>query len=249
MNIRAILVDDEDLARQILREFLRSEPDIEVVAECGNGFDAVKLVSEHKPDLLFLDVQMPKLDGFEALELIGERTAVVFVTAYDQYATKAFDASAVDYLLKPFDAERFRTALNRVRQRLASKAISALNVSELRQAASPPGEYLQRIVVRDGASLHVIPVDQLDYAEAQDDYVSLHTRGKAHLKQQTISNLESLLDPSTFVRIHRSYLVNLERVAKVEPYTKDTRIAVLQEGSKIPVSRSGYLRLKELMQI
>ena len=249
MSIRTILVDDEDLARQILREFLRSEPDIEVVAECGNGFDAVKLVSEHKPDLLFLDVQMPKLDGFEVLELIGEQVAVVFVTAYDQYATKAFDASAVDYLLKPFDAERFRMALSRVRQRQASKSVARLNASELRQAASPPGEYLQRVVVRDGTSLHVIPVDQLDYVEAQDDYVALHTRAKAHLKQQTISNLESSLDPSRFIRIHRSYLVNLERVAKVEPYTKDTRIAVLSDGSKIPVSRSGYLRLKELMQI
>jgi two-component system, LytTR family, response regulator len=249
MSIRAIVVDDEELARHILREYLAEESDIELIGECTNGFDAVKLVAEHRPDLLFLDVQMPKLDGFEVLELIGNEVAVVFVTAYDQYATKAFDASAVDYLLKPFDLDRFKTALQRVRQRIGAKTQQHLNASELRHAASAPGQYTHRIVVRDGTSLHVIPVNQLDYAEAQDDYVALHARGKTHLKQQTISNLELSLDPSRFVRVHRSFLVRLERISKVEPYTKDTRIAVLADGSKIPVSRSGYLRLKELMQV
>jgi len=232
-----------------LREYLAGEKDIEIVAECANGFDAVKQVAEHQPDLMFLDVQMPKLDGFEVVELVGNNVAVVFVTAYDQYATKAFDASAVDYLLKPFDLQRFQTALCRVRQRLETRLRPSLDVNELRKAASPPGQYVQRIVVRDGTSLHVVPVNQLDYAEAQDDYVALHTRGKTHLKQQTISNLEMSLDPSRFVRVHRSFLVNLERVSRVEPYTKDTRIAVLNDGSKIPVSRSGYLRVKELMQL
>jgi len=249
MTIRTILVDDEDLARQLLREYLTLQNDIEIVAECANGFDAVKLVAEYQPDLLFLDVQMPKLDGFEVLELIGSEVAVVFVTAYDQYATRAFDASAVDYLLKPFDIERFKTALCRVRQRIASKTHANVNASELRQAATPPGQYAQRVVIRDGVHLHVMAVDQLDYAEAQDDYVALHAGGKLHLKQQTISSLEASLDPSRFVRVHRSYLVNLERIAKVEPYTKDTRLAVLAGGSKIPVSRSGYLRLKELMRV
>jgi two-component system LytT family response regulator len=250
MTIRTIIVDDEELARQILREYLTNEGDVEIVAECANGFDAVKQIAEYHPDLLFLDVQMPKLDGFEVLELIDNEVAVVFVTAYDQYATKAFDASAVDYLLKPFDLERFKTSLQRVRERLSTKARrNHPNVSELRKAAAPPGQHTQRIVVRDGTSLHVILVGQLDYAEAQDDYVALHTRGKTHLKQETISNLESSLDPNRFVRTHRSFLVNLERIAKVEPYTKDTRIAVLTDGSKIPVSRSGYLRLKELMRV
>ncbi len=250
MSIRTIIVDDEELARHLLREYLAREDDIEIVAECANGFDAVKLIAEYRPDLLFLDVQMPKLDGFEVLELIGNEVAVVFVTAYDQYATKAFDASAVDYLLKPFDLERFKTSLQRVRERLGAKTHShPLNVSALRQAATPPGQYAQRIVVRDGTSLHVILINQLDYAEAQDDYVALHTRGKTHLKQQTISNLETLLDPTRFVRTHRSFLVNLERITKVEPYTKDTRIAVLADGANIPVSRSGYLRLKELMRV
>ncbi|HTU48298.1 MAG TPA: response regulator [Bryobacteraceae bacterium] len=247
MTIRAILVDDEDLARQLLREYLRSESDVEIVAECANGFDAVKAVAEHKPDLLFLDVQMPKLDGFEVLELIGREVAVVFVTAYDQYAMKAFDAAAVDYLLKPFDLERFRTSLRRVRSRLGEKAAAPPNPAELKTAAQPPGQHARRIVVRDGTRVHIIPVAQLDYAEAQDDYVALHSGGKSYLKQQTISSLEASLDSMRFVRVHRSYIVNLERVAKIEPYTKDTRLAILADASRVPVSRAGYLRLKELM--
>ncbi len=247
MKIRAVLVDDEDLALQMLREYLRHEEDIEIVAECANGFDAVKAVSECKPDLLFLDVQMPKLDGFEVLELIGTEVAVVFVTAYDQYAMKAFDAAAVDYLLKPFDLERFRTALQRVRRRLRENELRP-PASELKTAAQPPGQHARRIVVKDGTRVHIIPIGQLDYAEAQDDYVALHSAGKSYLKQQTISSLEASLDPARFVRVHRSFLVNLDRVAKIEPYTKDTRLAILSEGSQIPVSRAGYARLKELME-
>lgn len=246
MSIRALIVDDEDLAREILREYLRGEDDIEVIGECANGFDAVKLIADQKPDLLFLDVQMPKLDGFEVLELIANDVAVVFVTAYDQYAMKAFDAAAVDYLLKPFDLERFRTALERVRRRLGERP--ARSPAELKAAALPPGQHAQRIVVKDGTRVHVIPVAQLDYAEAQDDYVALHSGGKVYLKQQTISSLESSLDLTRFIRVHRSFLVNLERVAKIEPYTKDTRLAVLADGSQIPVSRAGYIRLKELMK-
>lgn len=245
-KIRAIIVDDEDLARQIVREYLRDEEDIEIVAECTNGFDAVKAAAANKPDLLFLDVQMPKLDGFEVLELIDREIAVVFVTAYDQYAMKAFDAAAVDYLLKPFDQERFRTALQRARRRLGegSRMPSA---SELKNAAQAPGQHTQRIVIKDGTRVHILPVNQLEYAEAQDDYVALHSGGKTFLKQQTISSLEAALDPNRFVRVHRSFLVSLERVAKIEPYTKDTRIAVLATGAQIPVSRAGYMRLKELM--
>ncbi len=246
-NIRAVIVDDEDLARQILREYLEGEQDIEIVAECTNGFDAVKAVTEHKPELLFLDVQMPKLDGFEVLELIDNNVAVVFVTAYDQYAMKAFDAAAVDYLLKPFDLERFRMALQRARRRLGEIAAPA-SASELKNAAQAPGQHAQRIVIKDGTRVHIIPVAQLDYAEAQDDYIALHSAGKTYLKQQTISSLEAALDPARFVRVHRSFLLSLERVAKIEPYTKDTRIAVLSDGSRIPVSRAGFMRLKELME-
>lgn len=246
MRIRTIVVDDEELARQIVREYLAAEEDIEVVAECGNGFDAVKAANELKPDLLFLDVQMPKLDGFEVLELIGTEVAVVFVTAYDQYAMKAFDAAALDYLLKPFDQARFHTALERVRRRIAERA-HTVNASELKNAAKAPGQYASRIVVKDGTRVHIIAADQLEYAEAQDDYVALHSGGKSYLKQQTISSLAEALDPACFVRVHRSYLVNLEKVAKIEPYTRDTRLAILAGGAQIPVSRTGFMRLKELM--
>ncbi len=245
-TIRAVIVDDEELARQFLREMLRPHPDIEIVAECANGFEAVKAVHELRPDLLFLDVQMPKLDGFEVLELVGREVAVIFTTAYDQYALRAFEVHATDYLLKPFNAARFEAALERVRERLATAA-PIEEPEKLSAAARPPEEYMERIVVRDGPKVDIIPCEKLDYAEAQDDYVLLRALGRNHLKQETISNLESSLDPSRFVRIHRSYIVNLERVSKIEPYSKDSRVAVLADGTKLPVSRAGYARLKELL--
>ena len=243
-NLRAIIVDDEELARLLLREYVESTPGIEVLAECANGFDAVKAISELKPDVVFLDVQMPKLNGFEVLELLDGGAAVIFVTAFDQYATKAFDANAVDYLLKPFSLDRFQKALERARQRLGNQLPPA---TELAAAARPPKQYLERVVVRDGARVHIIPVDRLDYAEAQDDYIALHSQGKSYLKQQTISSLEAALDPQRFVRIHRSTLVNLERVARIEPYAKDSRVAILTDGTQLPVSRAGYDRLRELL--
>lgn len=244
--IRTVIVDDEDLARRIVREYLSAEPDVELVGESSNGFDAVKSITEQKPDLVFLDVQMPKLDGFEVLELTGTEMAVVFVTAYDQYAMKAFDAAAVDYLLKPFDIQRFRTAMERVRSRLKTRQ-GALSPAQLQSAARAPGEYAHRIVVKDGSKVHIVPVDQLDYAEAQDDYVGLHSAGKCYLKQQTISSLADSLDPDRFVRVHRSFLINLERVRNIEPYTRDIRLAILTTGAQVPVSRAGYVRLKRLM--
>jgi two-component system LytT family response regulator len=243
-QLRAVIVDDEELARNLLREYLQSSADVEIVAECANGFEAVKAISEHQPDLVFLDIQMPKLDGFEVLELIEREVAVIFVTAYDQYAMKAFDAHAVDYLLKPFSLDRFEKAIARARLRLGEKLPPP---TELAREARAPQQYLQRIVVKDGARVHIIPVESLDYAEAQDDYVSLHSHGKNYLKQQTISSLEAALDPQRFLRIHRSIIVNLERVAKIEPYAKDSRIAVLTDGTQLPVSRAGYDRLRALL--
>ena len=242
---RAVIVDDEELARRVLRELLRAHNEVEVVAECPNGFEAVKAVAELKPDLLFLDVQMPKLDGFEVLELIAEGPAVIFVTAYDQYALRAFEAHAVDYLLKPFGADRLKVALERVKERLGGKLPPP---AELAAAARPPAQYLERIVVKDGSRVHIIPVSKLDYAEAQDDYVALAVEGKKHLKQQTLSNLEKALDPERFLRIHRSYIVNLDRLGKVEPYGKDTHVVVLTTGAQLPVSRSGYARLREILE-
>ncbi|HTX40124.1 MAG TPA: LytTR family DNA-binding domain-containing protein, partial [Bryobacteraceae bacterium] len=241
-NLKAVIVDDEELARAFLRELLAAHPEIAIVAECANGFEAVKALAETPADLLFLDVQMPKLDGFEVLELIDPGPAVIFVTAYDQYAMRAFDAHAVDYLLKPFPAERFERALERARARLGERTLP-VEVA----AGRPPAERPQRLVVRDGTRVHVIPLDKLDYAEAQDDYVALHSAGKSYLKQQTISNLEASLDPARFVRIHRSALVNLERVARIEPYGKESRLAILTDGTRLPVSRTGYARLLEAM--
>ncbi len=245
-TLRALIADDEELARRILREYLAGEADIEVVGECPNGFEAVKAVNELAPDVLFLDIQMPKLDGFEVLELVDPSVAVVFVTAYDQYAMRAFDAAAIDYLLKPFTVERFRASLERLRARTNSATPPDPLPRDLKLASRAPGEYLERLVVKDGPRVHVIAAARLDYAEAQDDYVALRSEGKTWLKQQTISGLEAALDPRRFLRIHRSFLVNMERIARVEPNTKDTWLAVLRDGKQIPMSRSGYSRFREL---
>jgi len=214
------------------------------VAECANGFEAVKAIAETKPDLLFLDVQMPKLNGFEVLELLDTQPAVVFVTAFDQYAMRAFDAQAVDYLLKPFSADRFERALERAKARVGERGATA----GLAQSARPPGQRPERIVVRDGTKVHVIPIEKLDYVEAQDDYVALHSGGRSFLKQQPIAGVEAMLDPARFVRIHRSTIVNLERITRIEPYAKDSRLAILADGTKLAVSRSGYARLMEAME-
>jgi two-component system LytT family response regulator len=243
-KLTAVIVDDEELARAVLREMLSHHPEIEVTAECANGFEAVKAVTERKPDVLFLDIQMPKLDGFEVLELIGSDMAIVFATAYDQYALRAFEVHAVDYLLKPYGADRFEAALARAKERTVGKGPAP---AELRAAATAPGQFADRIVVRDGANVHIIPTAKLDYVEAQDDYIALACKGSKHLKQQTISSIETALDPKQFLRIHRSYIVNLERVAKVEPYGKDSKVAILQDGVKLPVSRAGYARLRDVL--
>jgi len=243
-KIRAVIVDDEELARHLVCEMLSVHPEVAVVAECANGFEAVKAIAELKPDLVFLDVQMPKLDGFEVLELTGADMAVIFVTAYDSYAMRAFEVHAVDYLLKPFSAARFEAALEHAKSHLGQRMPPP---AELSRAARPPAQYAERIVVKDGVKVHIIPVAQLDYAEAQDDYVALASGGKKYLKQQTITSLEGCLDPSRFVRIHRSYLVNLERVTKIEPYGKDSKLAILADGTRLPISRTGYARLAALL--
>ena len=244
--IRAVIVDDEELARQLLREYIEETGGVDVIAECANGFEAVKVIADLKPDLVFLDVQMPKLDGFEVLELIDAPVAVIFVTAYDQYAMRAFDANAVDYLLKPFAVDRLHKALEKVRHRLGNPA-PPIAAAELSAAARPPEQKLERVVVKDGTKVHIIPIDRLDYVEAQDDYIALRSEKKNYLKQQTISSVETQLDPKKFVRIHRSYIVNLERIARIEPYTRDSRVAVLNDGTQLPVSRSGHAKLKAML--
>ncbi|MGE5357437.1 MAG: LytR/AlgR family response regulator transcription factor [Bacteroidales bacterium] len=243
--IRAVIVDDEPLARSVLREYLAAHPEVEIVAECANGFEAVKAVAELAPHLLFLDIQMPKLDGFEVLELIGREVAVIFVTAYDEYALRAFDVHAVDYLLKPYGPERLAEALGHVRAHLADRR--GIPIAPLVAAARPASSHAERLVVRDGSRVHVVPVEKLDYVQAQDDYVCLHTEGKKLLKEQTMADIEAVLDPARFVRIHRSFILNIERLTRVEPYGKDSRVAILHDGTRLPVSRTGYARLNELL--
>jgi two-component system LytT family response regulator len=244
-SLRVVIVDDEPLARAVVREFLAAHPGVDVVAECANGFEAVKAVAELAPDLLFLDIQMPKLSGFEVLELIGRTVPVIFTTAYDQYALRAFEVHAVDYLLKPFSEQRFTEALSRARERLASR--EGIPVEALISEARPRQAPIERVLIRDGSHVHVLPVDKIDYVEAQDDYVSFRSEGKSYLKDQTLGATEGLLDPGRFVRIHRSYLLNIDRIARVELYAKDSRIAILRDGSKLPVSRAGYARLAKLL--
>ena len=243
--LRIAIVDDEALARSVLSEYLTAMPDVELVAQCANGFDAVKVVSDLKPDLLLLDVQMPKLDGFEVLQLVGREVAVVFVTAYDQYALKAFEVHAVDYLLKPFSPERLSEAIDRARQRLGRGEPTPIDA--LTAAARPDRGPASRILVRDGSKVHVLPVGRIAYIQAQDDYICFSCDGKSYLKEQTLADVEAALDATKFARIHRSYLLNLDFLARVELDERENRVAVLTDGRKLPVSRGGYARLSELL--
>jgi len=248
--LRVLIVDDEEPARRLLREYLDGVPGAVIAGECANGFDAVKAAADKEVDLLLLDVQMPKLDGFEVLELLDREIPVVFVTAYDEYSIRAFDVHAVDYLLKPVTRERLLEAIERARQRIASvrsgraEALPETRAArEIRRRAQP----LDRLLIRDGARVHVVPVTTILYVEAQDDYVNVVTKKARHLKQQTLNDLEAQLDPRRFVRIHRSYIVHLDALERIEPLTKDSRVAVLHDGTQLPVSRSGYEKLRVLL--
>ncbi|MGD1147123.1 MAG: LytTR family DNA-binding domain-containing protein [Thermoanaerobaculaceae bacterium] len=242
-RLRVAIVDDETPARSLLREYLSAFPDVEIVAECANGFEAVKAVEETAPALILLDIQMPGLSGFETLELLPCEVAVVFVTAYDEYAVRAFEVHAVDYLLKPFSPERLEQALRRARQRIGRPRGG--EPEKLAAAARPPGTWPDRLVAREGGRVHVIPVDALDFVEARDDYVCLRSGGREVLKQQTLTELAATLDPARFVRVHRSFILNVTKIARVERYAKDSRLAVLLDGTKVPVSRAGYAALRE----
>ena len=238
--IRVLIVDDEAPARALLKEMLSADPEVEILGEAANGLEAVKAAADLEPEAVFLDIEMPKLDGFEVLELLDPSIAVVFVTAYDQHALRAFEVHAVDYVLKPYRAERLREALSRARSRVGQRPDPAA----LARAARDPGRYAHRVVVKDGAHIQVIPLDRLDYAQAQDDYVALKSEGKTFLKTQTLASLEASLDPSLFVRVHRSFLVRLDRIRALEPYGKNDHVAILADGTRVPVSREGYARLR-----
>jgi two-component system LytT family response regulator len=242
--MRVIIVDDEQLARALLREYLAADPDIEIVAECANGFEALKAIGELRPDLVFLDIQMPRLDGFEVVELAGARTRYVFVTAYDQFALKAFEVRAIDYLLKPFSRERLAQALASARSRPTPPA----QVEAVAQEAARRHGPLERILIRDGARVHVVPAAGIDWIEAQDDYVSISAGGRTYLKNGRMAELEQGLDPSLFLRVHRSYIVNVGAIERIEAPTKDSWCAVLKGGKRVPVSRSGYQKVKDLIR-
>jgi two-component system, LytTR family, response regulator len=243
--LTAIVVDDEAPARALIKEYLNEHADISIVAECANGFEAVKAASELKPDLLFLDVQMPKLDGFEVLDLIGrDAVGVIFTTAHDEYALRAFNVHAVDYLLKPFGAERFAEALVLARSRLQERG--PLPTRELLETHRD-GAAIDRVLIRDRSKVHVIPVDQIDYVEAQDDYVSIRAAGRTYLKEQTLGELEEQLAPKGFLRIHRRFILNVSRLARIELSEKDSRIAILNDKTELPISRSGYTKLRDLL--
>ncbi len=238
--VRVLVVDDELLARQVAVEYLGACEGVEVAGACANGYEAVKAVSEAMPDVLLLDVQMPKLSGFDVLELIGRGPAVIFATAHDEYALRAFEVHAVDYLMKPFSQARLAEAIERARQRLRSTDASPAD--GLRDALR--AVRVERILVRDAGKVFIVPVDALDYAQAQDDYVLLHTQGRNLLKEQPISSLEGQLDPARFVRIHRSWLVNLAQLDRVELEGRDRRVAILRDGTRLPISRAGHQRLQ-----
>ncbi|KAB8042867.1 LytR/AlgR family response regulator transcription factor [Janthinobacterium aquaticum] len=245
--MRAVIVDDEALARMVLREFLARHDDIEIVAECANGFEAVKAISELAPDLVFLDIQMPRLDGFEVVELIGAQAAAtrfIFVTAYDQYALKAFDCHALDYLLKPYSEQRLAQALAHARTQQGSPAQAVDAVAREAAARAAP---VHRVLIRDGARVHVIASSAIDYIEAQDDYVSIRSSGKSYLKAQRLAELESLLDPAKFLRVHRSYLLNIDGICRIEQATRDSHVAILRDDTRIPVSKAGYQKLRLLV--
>lgn len=241
--LKALIVDDEALARAVVREHLQAHPQVEILGECANGFEAVKAVHELQPDLIFLDIQMPKLDGFEVLELLDPLPTVVFVTAYDQFALKAFEAHAVDYLLKPFSKARFDEALAKAEEKIRAKTPLPVAPAELSAAGRPWP--LERLVIRDGGKVTLIAMSKLDYVQAQDDYVELHSEGRGILKQQTLASLESQLDPGRFLRIHRSFILNMDRLVRLEQLPSESWVAVLQDGKKLPVSKTGYQRLKE----
>jgi two-component system LytT family response regulator len=241
--MRVLIVDDEHLARALLREYLGAEPGIEIVGECANGFEAVKAIAELEPELVFLDIQMPRLDGFEVAELAGDKTRYLFVTAYDQFALRAFEVHAVDYLLKPFSRERLGQALAHAR----SLAGGAAQVRPLLAGAARRDGPLERVLIRDGARVHVVPAASIDYIEAQDDYVCIHAEGKSYLKNQPLSELEGQLDPALFVRVHRSYIVSVGAIRRIEQASKDSHCAVLDGERRIPVSRSGYQKVRELV--
>ena len=243
---KVIIIDDEPLARSIVKTYLKDFPDLEIVAECNDGFEGVKMIAEHQPDLIFLDIQMPKINGFEMLELIPERPSVIFTTAFDEYALKAFETHALDYLLKPFPRERFDAAIDKWRK--AGPAAGQKTEALAEQENKQPDERL-RIVVKDGTEIRIIPTADIHYLEAYDDYVKIYLKDTYHLKKKTMNYFEKVLDPKQFIRIHRSFIININELTKIESFEKNSYIAILRSGKRVPISRNAYSELKAILGV
>lgn len=243
--IKAVLIDDEPLACDLVEEYLQAHAEVQVLARCHDGFEGLKAINEHKPDLIFLDVQMPKISGFEMLELLDEPPAVIFATAFDEYAIQAFEQNAVDYLLKPFSKDRFDKALQKFLDR---KESSVENVKQVAEAATQAPNQ-NRVVLKDGARIRIISVKDIIRLEADDDYVKICTTEGNFMKKKTLTHFEKTLNKDLFVRIHRSHLVNISHVSRIDPYEKNSHIALLKDGSRVPVSRSGYQLLKDILSL
>jgi two-component system LytT family response regulator len=243
--MKVVIIDDEPLARSIVKEYLQKHPELELVQECNDGFEGVKAIQQHQPDLIILDIQMPKINGFEMLELVEQPPAVIFATAFDDYAIKAFEAHAIDYLLKPFNQERFDKAIAKWNEK--NTGSNEKSTQELLETASQSPVQSNRIVVKNGSKIKIIPVHDVQYLEAADDYVKVHTGEGYFLKNKTMSHFEQVLDKQQFVRSHRSYIINVSQITRIDPYEKDNHIAILRSGIKVPVSRSGYGRLREVL--
>ncbi len=246
--MKVVIIDDEPLARSIVKEYLEDFPEIEITEECNDGFEGVKAILQHKPDLVFLDIQMPKITGFEMLELLEEQPPVIFTTAFDEYAMKAFEAHAVDYLLKPFSKERFDKAMEKWRTQ--NKSAGSERVHKLLDDTALQFEgQMNRIVVKAGNAIKIIPIRDILYIEAYGDYVKIHTKEGFFLKKRTMSFFERSLDGPNFARAHRSFLINIQELNKIEQREKDSHIAILKNGTVVPLSKAGYARIKELLKI
>jgi two-component system LytT family response regulator len=241
--IRTLIVEDEKLARDIVKDFLSKHDDFEVIGEYEDGFGGLKAINEQKPDLVFLDIQMPKLTGFELLEVLEHHPAIIFTTAYDQYALRAFEHNALDYLLKPYSQDRFDEAVEQARERISAGG-DEKGIHQLVQHRDQQAEHIHRVVVKSRSRIHVIPVEEIVYIEAQDDYVMIHTSGAKHLKQKTMKYFESHLPEDDFVRIHRSYIARITEIQQMQLYEKESYIVILKNGVKLPVSKSGLPKLK-----
>ena len=244
--IKSIIIDDEPLARSIVKEYLQSDSEIEIVQECGDGFEGLKAILQHKPDLIFLDIQMPKITGFEMLELIDFPVSVIFTTAFDEYAIKAFEAHAIDYLLKPFSKERFDKSVKKWKEQRIPNAASS-HTRDLLESNLKQAEEQNRVVVKNGNNIKIIPVQEIHYLEAYADYDKIFTKDGYSLKKKTMNYFESVLNAELFVRVHRSYIVQVSQITKIEVLEKDSHIALLKTGVKIPLSKTGYAKLKTVL--